>query len=371
MEKKLFKDTLDLAYIERTSRALAHQNTHHDAEGFIRDASTGLEQLELKGRVTQIARALHEHLPGADYPTKLEALRELEAAHEHANDRALQVFEFWPLTAVISEFGEDHPEESLELLSILTSKFTGEFDIRVFLEAHREHTMTTLEEWVTSPDEHVRRLVSEGTRPFLPWGVRVSWLDSEPDQVFGLLEQLKDDPSEYVRRSVANNLNDYTRNNADQVIELLTSWSDGASDERAWLIKHALRSLIKKGDPRALELLGFSSAPEVNVVEFSATEQVELGEHLELTIELESMADHPQPLVVDFIIHHVKANGELRPKVFKLKTFELGERASKKLSKRHGIKKITTRKYYAGEHKVELVINGEVFASQDFTLSIP
>jgi 3-methyladenine DNA glycosylase AlkC len=241
----------------------------------------------------------------------------------------------------------------------LTQRFTAEFSIRVFLERYPEATLARLREWARDPNVHVRRLVSEGTRPRLPWAPRLRSFQDDPRPVLELLELLKDDPELYVRRSVANNLNDIGKDNPAALVETCRRWLDGASAERRWLVRHALRSAVKRGDPDALALLGFGAEAVVAVRDLRIEPTVApIGGSVTVAVELANESAETQPLLVDLRIHFVKANGKTSPKVFKLKELELEPGASARLGKTISLAQHSTRTHYPGRHRVELLVNG-------------
>jgi 3-methyladenine DNA glycosylase AlkC len=222
---------------------------------------------------------------------------------------------------------------------------------------------------VTDPSDPVRRLASEGIRPRLPWASRLKELQRDPAPVLAILDQLIDDDSLLVRRSVAKNLNDINKDHPDLVVSTCTQWLKGAGDERRWVIKHATRSLVKQGHPGVWPLLGFTANPRVQVSGLSlGTEQLRLGGALEIGFQIRSLSKRQQRLVVDFAVHHVKANGQLKPKVFKLKELTLEPEAAATVSKRHIIKPISPRKYYPGMHRIEVLVNGTSCSIADFEL---
>lgn len=200
--------------------------------------------------------------------------------------------------------------------------------------------------WTQSKNAHVRRLASEGCRPLLPWGLRLHQFAKDPAPVLPILEALKDDPTEYVRRSVANNINDIAKNQPELVAQIAVKWLKGANKNRERLVRHACRTLIKKGHKPTLEALGYG---DINA-SFSAfqlrTSDIKLGESLDLSFQIESNGDKPQPIILDYAIHFKMANGSLSPKVFKLKTGTLGAGEKMVIEKSHKIKQITTRTFY-------------------------
>jgi 3-methyladenine DNA glycosylase AlkC len=282
----------------------------------------------------------------------------------------LRGFAAWPMIEMVGFYGLDEPEASLATLRRLTGLFSAEFAIRPFIEQDTPGVLAELSEWTGDADEHVRRLVSEGTRPRLPWGRRLRAFQRDPRPVLTLLEKLKDDPSEYVRRSVANNLNDIAKDNPEPMVATCRRWARGASDERRWIIRHATRTLVKQGDPEALALLGFDPEVAVEASLTLAPRRLLLGASLRLDAELRSTGRHAQPLVVDYVVHHVKKGGHSTPKVFKLRQLELAAGERVVLSKTHPVRKISTRVYYPGRHRVELLVNGRPHAEAAFDLRL-
>ncbi len=241
----------------------------------------------------------------------------------------------------------------------LTQRFTAEFSIRPFLERYPEATLKRLKAWTRDPSPDVRRLVSEGTRPRLPWAARLRRFQENPSPVLALLERLKDDPERYVRRSVANNLNDIGKDHPDVLVETAKGWMKGASEDRRWILRHALRSLVKQGNADALAVLGFDAEPLVEVRAVRITPvRVQEGDAVTLSFDLVGTASRRQRIVADFRIHYVKANGSANPKVFKLKSLELGPRETVSLQKTISLKPMTTRRHYPGNHRVEVLLNG-------------
>ncbi|WP_460655715.1 DNA alkylation repair protein [Kribbella endophytica] len=261
-------------------------------------------------------------------------------------------------------------ERGLELLALLTPRLTAEFALRTFLAADLERTLETVSTWTKHPDEHVRRLASEGTRPRLPWAKQVRAILAHPEVTREILDALRDDESPYVRRSVANHLNDVSRANPALAVDIATTWLADPAETTPQLVRHALRTLIKAGDPAALALLGYAPPAALTVDgPLLSVEGVTVGESLEFTFDARNEGPDEVRLAIDYVVHHVKANGTLTPKVFKLTTRTLAPGESIGLAKRHSFKPISTRRYYAGEHALELQINGHPFGRATFTLT--
>jgi 3-methyladenine DNA glycosylase AlkC len=365
----LMKHQLGIDAITTISRALSSVLDGFNEEQFISDARDGIEVLELKQRVTHLIAVLHHHLP-IDFTDAAHVLIEIaDEWHDTNLTASWGTFTAWPLIDYVAVYGLEDPELSLQVLKKLTPLFSAEFAIRPFIEQHFELTHQTLLSWCLDDNEHVRRLASEGSRPRLPWGKQLPLFRADPNPILPILDLLKDDDSVYVRKSVANNLNDISKDNPDVVIELCQQWIKVASAERKWIIHHALRSLIKQGRAEVFPLLGYTETPEVELNQFYLDKpQVKLGEYIGLSLELHSQSNKSQKLVIDYKVHHLKANGSHTSKVFKWKNITLLAKGSAILSKSHPFKEITTRNYYPGTHAIELLVNGKSMAYLEFEL---
>ena len=338
------------------------------ADAFVADATAGLDSLELLPRGWHIADALHRHLP-ADFERAAETLKASLVPRLRPSEGGMGSFVFLPHVFYVARYGVDHLEAALDLQYELTRRFTAEFSIRAFLERYPEQTLARLRVWARDPDAHVRRLVSEGTRPRLPWAPRLRAFQKDPRPVLELLELLKDDPELYVRRSVANNLNDIGKDHPDLLVETCRRWLIDASEERAWLIRHALRSAIKRGNIGALGLLGYGETPAVCIDNVVITpERAAIGGTVTVSFEVRSTSQHRQSLLVDFRLFYVKADGSTSPKVFKLKTAELAPYATVPFRKTISLRQMRTRTHYPGEHRVEVLVNGIAFPAGMFAI---
>lgn len=347
-----------------------------DAESFAAETLDGFDELELKQRSQRITRTLARHLP-QDFQRAAEivlgclgpALSDVDF-DARTDERGLTGWATLPVADYVAEKGAAHFETTMLLLKELTMRCSAEFAIRPVLLRAPEKTLEILHDWTGDPNQHVRRLVSEGTRPRLPWAPKLPQFIADPAPVMELLEKLKDDEEEYVRRSVANNLNDISKDHPDEVARTARRWLEGAGKNRARLVRHACRTLVKQGHPETLAALGFG--PALVRAEFlSVSQSVDFGSDLEFEAEIVSTSPEPQKLVIDYVIHHRKANGGTSPKVFKWRTVTLEGSGSIKLFKRHGMREITTRKYYAGGHAIDIQVNGEIIATRPFTLKMP
>jgi 3-methyladenine DNA glycosylase AlkC len=364
-----FKHWINPGVVERMAQSLSAASSvkKFDAKLFL-EVSAQLTPLELKQRVGAIRKQLRETLP-QDY---LQALRILVTSAERGD---LKQFELWPYLDFIQHYGLEHVSESLEAMKQLTPLFSAEFAVRPFLARHPKQVFNQLRKWARDRDPHVRRWTSEGTRPRLPWGEKLTDSVKDPSSGLEILSLLKNDESLYVRKSVANHLNDIAKDHPLLVIRALKSWKREPECRQAphfqFVLKHSLRSLVKQGHVDALALLGVDHNVRVAVRNFRVSpEKVRMPGHLELSFELQSKETRSQKIIVDYVIHYRKKNGELSPKVFKLKTLVLkpGEKIS--IQKKHPLKKITTRVYYSGLHQAEIQVSGKRLARLPWTLKV-
>jgi 3-methyladenine DNA glycosylase AlkC len=358
------KDFVDIDLVKRLGERMQLVYRGFARDEFVRQVSAVLPDLELKDRMAAIAGALAERLPAA-FP---EAVALVVEALESA-ETPLSGWEAWPLATYIELCGTGHPAESLDAMERVSPFMSCEMAIRPFLERYPEQTFERLERWVDHPDASVRRLVSEGTRPLLPWGKRVAALREDPLPGIRLIERLRDDPSEDVRRSVANHLNDVSKDHPELAVETARRWAKEGSVHTQRLLEHALRTLVKKGNPGALEVLGFTTAAEVEVDAFVCRPtEVPIGGEVELRARLRSTSGNDQHLVVDYIVHYVKRDGSSRPKVFKWKTLDLAAGAEIGLRRKQHVQDQSTRIHHPGLHRVELQVAGVVAAETAFEL---
>lgn len=345
-----------------------------NALAFYEKAAPGLAGKLIKERAQWVADCLHDYLP-KNPSTAIELLTQSLGPKLDDAVNFGPAFKYYPHGAYVSQHGLEPAqfEVATRFLYEMTQRFSAEFAIRPFLTHYPERMLPLLRQWAQDPSQHVRRLVSEGSRPRLPWGKRVKAYDADYAPILALLKQLHNDPELYVRRSVANHLNDLTKDRPALVLDALEHWQATLpSPELDWVTKHALRSLIKAGDARTLALLGFAPDPALRVERLAvATPQLPLGNKQLITVELVSTSAQEQQLLIDYLVFFKKANGQLSPKVFKWKTLALSAGARLVLEKKHLFKPFSTRRLYAGEHRIALQVNGTVLAETHFELVFP
>lgn len=366
------KDSFGPDVVLRISKMIEAVHPSFPSAAFTADALVGFEQLELTPRAHQIASSLGAHLP-ADFE---EAARILVAsigppiASDELTGQGMAPFLYLPHVFYVAEHGLDHWETSMDVQHELTQRFSCEYSIRAFLEREPARTLARLREWTTDPNPHVRRLVSEGTRPRLPWAPRLRSFQEDPSPVIELLELLKDDPTTLVRRSVANNLNDIGKDHPAVLVEVCRRWLVNAGPERVSLIKHSLRSAIKRGDRAALDLLGFGSDHDVTVDKVTIEPAVvAIGQQVRIAFSVTNIGAVAGVFNIDLTVHFVKANGGTSPKVFKVRAVELASGQSVPLAKSISLAQHTTRTHYPGEHAVGVFVNGAARPIGSFTVA--
>ena len=386
-EKKAFKDWFDKDAARLMSEQLASVYKPFQKKKFCKLALAGIEQMEFNQRVGNFAYALAQTLP-AEYPAAIKIICDSLPAPlpdcESVTDGWLQ----WPIGQFIADYGLNHFDESMHAMTELTRRFSAEYAVRPFVEKYPADTFAHLQSLCSHECPHVRRWCSEGTRTRLPWGRKLTQLIDDPSPIWPILEALKDDPELYVRRSVANNLNDLSKDHVKLVLARVKKWRVGASDDRKWIIKHGLRSLIKQGDSTALAAVGYGRPTQLKVDFSLSPSKIAIGDSVRLHAKLINGGKKPQPLLVDYVVHYVrkargsaagkktssanKASDSKQPvgeKVFKWKSLTIEPGDSLQIDKKHSMKATTIRALYPGVHKVEIQINGFRIGDDTFKLT--
>ncbi|WP_367084166.1 DNA alkylation repair protein [Pseudomonas sp. HOU2] len=330
------------------------------AKAFLKHANQGLAELSVMQRMARVSESLHAVLP-LDYEDSLEVLRELAP-------RLNSGFVSMCLPHYVASYGGHAFDTSMQALKYFTTFGSSEFAIRHFLRSDLARALELMHDWTQDQNHHVRRLASEGTRPRLPWSFRLEAVQANPQLTAGILDRLKTDESLYVRKSVANHLNDVTKEHPEWVLDTVEGWPL-ENKHTAWIAKHALRSLIKQGDLRALTVIGAGAKAEVELLDVRVEPAVvRLGEAITLSFTVKSTVAREQRLVIDYAIDYVKANGGVSGKVFKLKTVELAGFGEVVVGRRQVIRDFTTRRHFLGRHGVRVLVNGAVLGSAAFEI---
>jgi 3-methyladenine DNA glycosylase AlkC len=315
------------------------------------------DQLALKERMRRITISLHSTLP-KEYKTALEIL--YKVAPKFTGLRGIIFPDYVEL------YGLEEWEESMKALAYFTPFSSSEFAVRPFLLKNQEHMIAQMLKWSLHPDEHVRRLASEGSRPRLPWGQSVPSIKANPEQTLPILNNLKEDDSLYVRKSVANHINDISYIHPELVLKIANEWY-GKHKHTDWIIKHACRTLLKKGNQGALLLFGYKDDEALELTDFTiSNDQITFGDCIHFSFTITSKKE--MPIRVEYGIDYVKSKGHRTKKVFMISTLKMNSNESKYFSKTQSFKDLTTRKHYRGTHRLSIIINGQIKASKDFDL---
>ena len=319
------------------------------------------ESLELKQRIRRITESLGATLPEY-YPKAVDTLDKV--VHHFDGQLFAMVFPDF-----VEVYGVDNYETSISKLASFTQYMSSEFAVRPFIIKYPEKMMAQMLEWADDTNHHIRRLASEGCRPRLPWAMALPEFKKDPAPVLPILEKLKEDPEEYVRRSVANNLNDISKDHPDLLLNIARNWM-GSNPQTDKLLKHACRGMLKKGDARFMVLFGFSDPKNISVPKLKVnTPKVKIGEDLKFSFDILSRDKSDSNIRVEYAIDYMKSNGKHSTKVFKIteNKYPLGEPTT--LERKQSFKDFTTRKHYPGTHAVAIIINGVEKAKQSFEVS--
>ncbi|UNK18027.1 DNA alkylation repair protein [Paenibacillus sp. N3/727] len=317
------------------------------------------EDEEFKQRIRHITYALTGTLP-TSYVEALDVL--YEVAPECRGIEHLFIPDFVEVNGM-ADF-----ERSMQALEFFTQFSTAEFAVRLFIIREQDKMIAQMTEWAQSDNEHVRRLASEGCRPRLPWGQQLPELIRDPGPVLPILTLLKEDKSLYVRKSVANHLNDISKDHPELVLDLAMKWY-GNHPLTDWIVRHALRTLLRRGDVRALAIFGYEELEETMEVASLQVKRpvIAVGEDLEFSFTLINGSDQASSLRIDYEIGYMKANGKQAPKRYKCSD-KMYAPGGHKVTKKQSFKVISTRRFYPGEHSLDILVNGKRMASVSFVL---
>ncbi|RAG87197.1 DNA alkylation repair protein [Streptacidiphilus pinicola] len=339
-----------------------------------RAVAASLPGMALSERARAVRDALLDDLPAGWSASEKIITRALD-------DPAFTGWMIWPVTEAVASLATADGSEAafdagLALLARLTPRLTGEFALRTFLNTDLDRTLAMAQTWTRHDDAQVRRLASEGTRPRLPWAKRVPALLARPAATQGVLDALHADPSDYVRRSVANHLNDLSRSDPALAVTTARRWTGtatpGTADAVAGVVRHGLRTLIKQAHPDALALLGYGAADHLSVDgPHLHSERVTIGETLTFDATITNTAAAPVKIAVDYVVHYRKANSQLVPRVYKLTTRNLAPGGKLALTRGQKFVPLSTRRLHPGGHALELQVNGTRYGYTAFHLQEP
>lgn len=345
--------------IGRLADRVAEVYPAFDRDGFLAlvfDAAW--ESRELKARMRHVARCLGQTLPPA-YSDALDILVQV-APH-------ITGFDAMVCPDFVEVYGQHDWERSMPALGFFTQFSSSEFAVRPFLHADPERGMVYMRRWAEDPNHHVRRLASEGCRPRLPWAMALPKFKADPTPILPILEKLKDDESDYVRRSVANNLNDIAKDHPELVLAVAGRWL-GHSARTDGIVKHGCRSLLKAGNQQAMALFGYGEPGEIEVSGLACDRSgYHIGEDVVFAFELRVGGTAEQSVRLEYAVDFVKTRGRVSRKVFKLveKVYAPGVYP---MRKRHSTADRTTRTHYPGRHGLVVIVNGQEMAATSFEL---
>lgn len=351
------KNIYDAHLIQQLSLEIKKRYTKFDSKKFrLHIFDNSWPQLELKQRMRHIAQSLKQFIP-KNYSQSLNILK--PAAEQFSGFEGM----FFP--DYVELYGIDTFDLSMDALGHFTQYSSSEFAVRPFIVEYPQKMMRQMSVWATSDNHHLRRLASEGCRPRLPWAMALPEFKKNPTAVIKIISKLKNDESEYVRRSVANNLNDISKDNPEVVISIANKWL-GKTSETDWIVKHACRTLLKAGDSEVLSLFGFSYPKNININDFKWDLTVKQGEKLLFSFVVKSKKGKLKKLRLEYAIYFMKSNKKLAKKVFKISEGEYFE-SEKEVSRFFSFKAISTRKYYPGQHAISIIVNGVEMEKRDFS----
>jgi 3-methyladenine DNA glycosylase AlkC len=339
------KNLYNKVFLQKLSLEIRKVYKEFDQQAFSRAIfNKDWDSKELKQRMRHITECLHQYLP-PDYQSALEILKPVATKFNG--------FEYMLFPYFVELYGLHDWQNSLPALAHFTKYSSSEFAVRPFILQDEQRMMQQMAKWAQDKNHHLRRLATEGCRPRLPWAMDLANFKKNPSPIIPILEQLKQDPSEYVRRSVANNLNDISKDHPDLILQLSKKLI-GNNKQTDWIIKHGCRTLLKLGNTAALSLFGFEKPTELQINKFSlSADTIAIGEDLHFSFELETKSSKLGKLRIEYAIYYVK----LSKKVFKISEADY-QAQYKKVSKKHSFKDLSTRKHYPGKHKISIIING-------------
>ena len=355
------KDEYNKTFIEKLGKKLKSVSTDFDTNSFVKSIiNNDWEQRELKGRMRFVTTNINAHL-NHSYPKQIEILSKVVADYGGLKGMIFPDF--------VQVYGLNDLKTSLKAIELFTQYSTAEFAIRPFIEKYPTEVMQQMLLWSTHKNEHLRRLASEGCRPRLPWAPPLRNFIADPNPALPILENLKNDDSLYVRKSVANHINDISKDHPGLVLKMTKSWYGGETHTN-WIVKHALRTLLKKGDKKALAIFGLDNSKNLETTSLTLSQNnIKIGEYIHFEFDVLNNSKETRNIRLEYKVAFVKANGSTSNKVFQLSEFSLKANTQKHFKRKQWFKELSTRKHYPGEHKIILVINGDEKSEITLTLT--
>ena len=345
----LLKDIYNKKFISKLSAEIKKVHPGFNEKMFVKNIfNKEWEKKELKQRIRHIAENMQQGLPD-NYKKSLDILKPVSL---NFTDLEHLIFPDFVELCGLNDY-----ENSISAMAYFTQGSSSEFPVRPFIIKHENKMMAQMKHWSRSDNEHLRRLASEGCRPRLPWAIALPEFKKDPGKILPILEQLKSDESEYVRRSVANNLNDISKDHPDIVIKIAKKWI-GLNSDTDKLVKHACRTLLKAGNTEALKLFGYKPPSNINIHKFNITKNIKMGNEIQFNFLLNTKGKKLGKIRLEYIIYFVRQNNKMGKKIFKISEGDYSE-SKREIVKKHSFRKISTRRYYAGKHGFSVVVNGQ------------
>ncbi len=361
-----FKNIYNKQFFDGFTKALIFVIPNFDKEQFLNKIyNNEWEAKELKQRMRHLSTVMKDFL-SPDYKISINTIHKL-TNHLQDNQFGLSL-EYMFIPDFVEQYGLNDYETSVKALEKITQFTSCEFAVRPFIIKYPNQMMKQMLVWSKHEHQGVRRFASEGCRPRLPWAMALSELKENPKPIIPILENLKNDKSEFVRKSVANNLNDIAKDNPETVIKLAKKWQ-GNSPNTNWVIKHGCRTLLKQGNSEVMKLFGFGSVKNIKIENFNIiTQKVKIGQNLEFDFQLLNNNDQKAKIRLEYALYYQKANGTLSKKVYKISEKEYTANSITQINRKQSFRVITTRKFHLGLHQLSIIINGKEFERLDFEL---
>lgn len=357
-----FKNLFNEEFVRKFASNLKKYSSSFDEEMYLSIVLNDLELLELKERMRLISSTLNTCMK-SDYKESIKILKQVKSCFSYDESISLQSM---ILPDFVEVYGLEYFDISMNALEFFTINSSSEFAVRQFILKDEQKAMKYFYKWSKNSNEHIRRLSSEGCRPRLPWAIALPAFKKDPSLIFPILDELKNDESSYVRRSVANNLNDIAKDNPILVIDFIKK-NIGLSKECDSLLKHAARTLLKKGDVQTLEIFGYKKIDNLSLNNFILDDKVCIGEYLNFSFDLENKTKLG-PLRLEYEVDFQMSNDKRSKKVYMISQSDVKSKI-KHVNKRHSFKVVSTRRYYLGVHYLTVIVNGIRVKTKEFILN--
>ncbi len=368
----LFKNLFSKDLMHNVSESITQVNCDFDKDDFLSKIFIETwEKMEFKERMHHIAIVVREQLSD-DYKDCVDELYLMIANLKSSGADKIKFAElaYVFIPDIIEKYGIGDFETSVASFEVITPFTTCEFAVRPFIIKYQDRMLDKVQEWTKHENEHVRRLASEGSRSRLPWGMAIKSLKSNPEPVLPILEALKNDSSAYVRKSVANNLNDISKDNPETVVEIAKQWKENTK-ETDWIVKHACRTLLKSGNNEVLQLFGFAPPDKIELTDFVLNrDSIKIGDELEFSFTLNNLSSNSEKVRLEYAVYYMKKNGSQSKKVYKISEKEYAANSASRVTRKQSFKVVTTRKFHVGQHMLSVIINGKEIEERTFDLNI-